>query len=97
MTSGVGVQAVTDRQATNQRSVKLRNPFFFIIFLLVANWLLRLVGADEASFDMACRLDVPFHEHCLHRVALENRWALETTVASYGDHIGFDTSAFRPA
>ena len=50
-------------------------------FHSLLDWQLKLVGADEASFDKACSLDAPVHEHRLYQLALDHRTVPEVMVA----------------
>jgi hypothetical protein len=44
-------------------------------------WLQGLVGADQTSFDTACMLDAPIHEHCLYQLAIGDYSVPEVMVA----------------
>ncbi len=45
------------------------------------DWLVSLVGGDEATFDDACRLGSPLHEHRLYELALSERYAPDVMIA----------------
>jgi hypothetical protein len=42
-------------------------------FVDLLQWLLTIVGTDQARFDAACTLDTPIHEQRLYSVALQQR------------------------
>jgi hypothetical protein len=50
-------------------------------FQSLLDWLQRLVGADRATFDIACTLDAPLQEHRLYRLATAHSTAPEVMVA----------------
>jgi len=50
-------------------------------FQSLLDWLRGLAGADGATFDAACGLNAPIHEHRLYRFALEHRQSPEVMVA----------------
>jgi len=45
------------------------------------DWLQTLIGADQVTFDAACTLAAPIHEHRLYQLAMSNRTAPDVMIA----------------
>ncbi len=50
-------------------------------FHSLLNWLLDLIGADQSTFDAACTLGAPLHEHHLYQLATNDRASPDVMVA----------------